>query len=83
MPFFDRKKMLLAGLFAIFFISAINAGGNAQLPKPDTESVKQAVQDIREAYAQDYQDADQKIQKKQSLAKVEKYISQMLSLIHI
>ena len=64
MPFFDRKKMLLAGLFAIFFISAINARGNPQLPKPDTESVNQAVKDIREAYAQDYKDADQKTQKK-------------------
>ena len=68
MPFFDRKKMLLAGLFAIFFISAINARGNAQLPKPDTESVNQAVKDIREAYAQDYKDADQKTQKKINLA---------------
>ncbi|MDG2409181.1 MAG: hypothetical protein P8M53_09265, partial [Pirellulales bacterium] len=68
MHFFDHNKIRFAGLFAIFFIIAINAQSDAQLPKPDTESVKQALQDIREAYAQDYKDADQKTQKKQSLA---------------
>ena len=43
-------------------------GEKNRLPKPGSESVKRAVKDIREAYAEDYSDAEQGTRNKHKLA---------------
>ena len=68
MFFLLRPGMLLAVLLAVFASSAINVLGAERLPRPKSESLKQAVKDIQEAYQQEYEQADQGIEQKQILA---------------
>ena len=68
MSFLLRPRMLLTVLLAILVPSAISVLGAERLPKPKSESVKQAVKDIQEAYQQEYEQADQGIEQKQLLA---------------
>ena len=68
MYLFDRNKMLVIGLLVAFTARTNNAQDNLQQPKPDNDSIKQAAKDIREAYVQDYEDAEQGAKNKQILA---------------
>tara|TARA_Y100001978_G_scaffold200174_1_gene215902 strand:- start:22 stop:1536 length:1515 start_codon:yes stop_codon:yes gene_type:complete len=60
-------KLIFKFLLVTLFIGEIKAE-DTQLPKPESESVKQAVEDIREAYAEDYKDAEQGTRNKHNLA---------------
>ena len=64
---FPISSMLLIPLL-IAVLSGDVQGEKNRLPKPESESVKRAVKDIREAYAEDYQDAEQGTRNKHKLA---------------
>lgn len=64
---FPISSMILIPLL-IAVLSGDVQGEKNRLPKPESESVKQAVKDIREAYAEDYQDAEQGTRNKHKLA---------------